>query len=130
MNVSTSSACPAVLLIIFNRPDQTRRVMEAIRKAHPSRLYIAADGPRERPVGEVEACESARTVAMKIDWPCEMFTLFRETNLACKLGPSTAMDWFFEHESEGIISKTTPCRTHPFSASVRPCWSIIGMMSG
>jgi hypothetical protein len=103
MNVSTSSACPAVLLSIFNRPDKTRQVMEAIRKAHPPRLYIAADGPREGRAGEVEACEAARTITMKIDWPCEMFTLFRETNLGCKLGLSTAMDWFFEHESEGII---------------------------
>src|SRR5882757_4165294 len=37
----------AVLLVIFNRPKTTQLVFEAIRKAKPPRLYIAADGPRK-----------------------------------------------------------------------------------
>lgn len=37
----------AVLFLIFNRPDTTAQVMEAIRAARPSRLYVAADGPRD-----------------------------------------------------------------------------------
>ena len=36
-----------VLLITFNRPDTTRKVFDAIRKAKPSKLYIFNDGPRE-----------------------------------------------------------------------------------
>src|SRR5688572_15594385 len=40
----------AVMMIVFNRPDQTRKVFERIREARPKRLYIAADGPRaDRP---------------------------------------------------------------------------------
>ena len=31
---------------IFNRPDTTAQVFDAIRQARPPRLYVAADGPR------------------------------------------------------------------------------------
>jgi hypothetical protein len=30
-------------------------------------------------------------------------TLFRDRNLGCRAGVSSAIDWFFEHEEEGII---------------------------
>ena len=35
----------AVLFLVFNRPDTTRKVFEAIRQAKPPRLYVAADVP-------------------------------------------------------------------------------------
>ena len=38
-----------------------------------------------------------------MDWPCEVKTLFRESNLGCKYAVSSAIDWFFENEAEGII---------------------------
>ena len=34
----------AVLIIIYNRPDTTKRVFDIIKKVKPKRLYIAADG--------------------------------------------------------------------------------------
>jgi hypothetical protein len=97
--VMTSSA---VLFLIFNRPDTTALAMEAIRHARPPRLYIAADGPRERP-GEREQCDEARRTATAVDWPCEVNTFFREGNLGCRIAVSTAIDWFFEREEEGLI---------------------------
>ncbi|MGH9841364.1 MAG: glycosyltransferase family 2 protein, partial [Blastocatellia bacterium] len=35
-----------VALIIFNRPDCTARVLEAIARAKPAKLFVIADGPR------------------------------------------------------------------------------------
>jgi hypothetical protein len=95
-------ACPPCLLIVFNRAKATRQVMEAIRAARPTRLYVAADGPRDRP-GERELCEETRRIALAVDWPCEVRTLLRETNHGCRVGVSAAIDWFFEHEEEGVI---------------------------
>jgi hypothetical protein len=91
-----------VLLLIFNRPDTTARVMEAIRGARPQRLYVAADGARNI-AGEHEQCKEARCIATAVDWECEVKTLFRDVNLGCRFGVSTAIDWFFSHENEGII---------------------------
>jgi hypothetical protein len=92
----------AVLFLVFNRPDTTCQVFEAIRRARPVRLYIAADGPRDR-LGEKELCEEVRHIATAVDWPCEVSTLFQEVNLGCKHAVSDGITWFFQHEEAGII---------------------------
>jgi hypothetical protein len=93
---------PPVLLLVFNRPDHLRSVMAALRLAKPKKLYVAADGPRQK-AGEFEACEEARAVATQIDWQCDVQTLFRDGNLGCRVAVSTAIDWFFTCEEQGII---------------------------
>ncbi len=54
----------AVLFLVFNRPDTTKQVFEAIRKAKPPKLYVAADGPRADKPGEAEKCEEVRRIAV------------------------------------------------------------------
>ncbi|MBA4056199.1 MAG: nucleotide-diphospho-sugar transferase [Marivirga sp.] len=98
-----ASLSTPVLFIIFNRPETTQLVFEAIRKVRPPRLYVAADGPRPNVTTDKARCEQARKIVDQIDWPCELKTLFRENNLNCGKGPASAMTWFFEHETEGII---------------------------
>jgi hypothetical protein len=94
----------AVLLLVFNRLDTTQQVFQAIRKAKPPRLYIAADGARINKDGEVEKVLSIRDyIIQNIDWKCKVETLFREKNLGCKYAVSGAITWFFEKEEQGII---------------------------
>ena len=103
----------AILFLVFNRPDVTKRVFETIRQANPPRLYIAADGPRKDKEGEVEKVQAVRSYIMtNIDWDCEVKTLFRENNLGCKHAVSEAITWFFEHEEQGIILEDD-CLPHP-----------------
>ena len=92
-----------ILFMVFNRPAVTKEVFNAIRDAQPPKLYIAADGAREDKVGEVERCKGVLDIVSKVDWPCEVKTLYREKNLGCKVAVSTAIAWFFEHEPEGIV---------------------------
>jgi hypothetical protein len=92
-----------VLFCIFNRPETTGRVFELIRRARPERLYIAADGPRPRKPGEDALCTQTRLIAQEVDWPCTVHTLFRKSNLGCARAVSSAITWFFERESEGVI---------------------------
>ncbi len=101
-----------VLFLIFNRPDTTAQVFEAIRQAKPPRLYVAADGPRKGRAGEVGRVAKAREIALAVDWPCEVRTLFREVNLGCKCAVSTAITWFFTQEEQGIILEDD-CLPHP-----------------
>lgn len=93
----------AVLFLIFNRPDTTQIVFEEIRKAKPPRLYVAADGPRSGRECEFEICLQTRSIVESIDWECEVKTLFRKGNLGCRAAVSSAIDWFFENEEEGLI---------------------------
>ena len=94
---------PPVLFLIFSRPSTTEIVFEEIRKAKPTKLFIAADGPRKHKPGENEKCEAARAIVSKIDWDCEVKTLFRDENLGCGRAISGGINWFFEHVEEGII---------------------------
>lgn len=103
---------PAVLFIIFNRPETTQRVFEAIRLAKPSRLYVAADGARENKAGENELCEQTRKIIQNIDWQCDVKTLFQKENLGCGKAVSKAISWFFENEEMGIILEDD-CLPHP-----------------
>jgi len=92
-----------ILFLIFNRPETTFLVFEAIRQQRPQFLYIAADAPRQERPQEKEKCELARSIVNKIDWPCEVKTRFLSDHLGCKYGVSSAISWFFEQVEEGII---------------------------
>ena len=92
-----------ILLLIFNRPDTTQAVFDEIKTAKPSKLYIAADGPRGSKPGEKELCQRTIESVSNIDWECEVKTLFRDENMGCKEAVSSAITWFFNHEEEGII---------------------------
>lgn len=115
MTEALSKSCvlnTPVLFLIFNRPDTTAQVFEAIRKAKPPRLYVASDGPRADRDGEAEKVAKVREIATAVDWHCEVKTLFREENLGCKYAVSGGITWFFEHEEQGIILEDD-CLPHP-----------------
>lgn len=90
-----------ILLVIFNRPEYTKLVFEEIRKQRPTTLFIAADGPRTP--SEEAVCRETRAIVGNIDWPCDVKTLFRETNFGFAQAEKLAFDWFFENVEEGII---------------------------
>ena len=92
-----------ILFVIFNRFDTAKQVFERIKEVQPSKLYIAADGPRENKVGESEKCQQVRDLVKLIDWNCEVKTLFRDKNLGCAKAVSGAISWLFENEEMGII---------------------------
>lgn len=112
--VSPAPLQTAVLFLVFNRPDTTRQVFEAIRQAKPPRLYVAADGPRTSREGESERVAQVRKIATEVDWPCEVNTLFREKNIGCKRAVSGGISWFFEHEEQGIILEDDCLPNHDF----------------
>jgi len=91
-----------ILFLIFNRPDTTEQVFEQIKKLRPKKLFVAADGGRTPE--EKEICEQARKIVIdRVDWDCELHTLFREENLGCKRSVASAISWFFENVEEGLI---------------------------
>src|SRR5262245_3642666 len=92
----------AVLFLIWNRPALCRTVMDAIRAARPRRLYVAADGPRDEEYDRA-LCEETRKIATCVDWECNVRTILRDKNLGCGQAVSSAIDWFFKNEEEGII---------------------------
>ncbi len=94
---------PPVLLLAFNRPENTQKVFEAIAQAKPSQLFFAVDGPRIGNKVDLEKSEQVKKIIEQVNWPCEVKTLFHEKNIGCKLAVSGAITWFFEHVEAGII---------------------------
>jgi hypothetical protein len=92
-----------ILFLVFNRPEPTRQVFQAIREYQPSHLFVAADGPRPQASGEWRLCAETRAILKEVDWQCEVHTLFRDHNLGCGAAVSEAITWFFDQVEEGII---------------------------
>lgn len=92
-----------VLVMAFNRPDHLATLLERLREVQPTRVFLAVDGARTGRDGEAERVQACRDLAGTIDWPCEVHTLFQETNLGCGLGVTTAITWFFDQVERGII---------------------------
>jgi len=90
-----------VILILFRRPETTRRVFEAIRQARPPKLYIVADGARGP--DDDASCESARAIVANIDWPCEVIRDYADTNLGVAKRVSSGITGAFRHYEEAII---------------------------
>ncbi len=101
-----------VVLIIFKRPELTRRVLDAIALARPRKLFVVADGPRPDRPGEREACEAARAVIDRVDWDCEVFKNYSDVNRGCGRGPATAVSWALGQVEEAIILEDD-CLPHP-----------------
>jgi hypothetical protein len=92
-----------IAFIIFNRPDTTEKVFQAIRQAQPQKLLVIADGPRVDRPNEAEKCAAARDVIDRVDWDCEVLTNYSDINLGCKLRVSSGIDWVFSEVEEAII---------------------------
>jgi hypothetical protein len=92
-----------VAFFVFNRPSTTRRVFEVIARAQPAKLLLIADGPRQHREGEAEACRQVREIVARVDWPCEIFRNFSESNLGCQERMISGLSWVFSSVEEAII---------------------------
>jgi hypothetical protein len=93
----------AVAFILFNRPETTTQVFEAIRQAKPPLLLVVADGPRPDVIDDIEKCKAARSVIDRVDWDCEVLTNYSDVNLGCGLRIATGITWVFEQVEQAII---------------------------
>jgi len=104
MTDSTFKLTTPVAFIIFNRPDTTKRVFEAIREAKPEKLYLISDAPREgREDDEAKVAETRAYVEEHIDWECQVKKNYATENMGCKMRVSSGITWVLEQEEDTII---------------------------
>ena len=103
-----------ILLITFNRPNHTRKVLERILEAQPRELYVFQDGARKERPEDAEACEAVRKVIEELTSKSDvhLHTNYSSVNLGCGPGPATAISWFFSEVEEGIVMEDD-CLAHP-----------------
>lgn len=90
-----------VLLVIYRRPEATRSVFEAIARAKPRRLFIAADGPASP--DDRHACAETRATVNLVDWPCDVSRDFSDVNLGLNRRMISAIDWIFGQSDTAIV---------------------------
>ena len=88
-----------VLLLIHRRPAPTEQVFDAIRKARPPALLVAADGPSDDP----QCQETRNLVLLHVDWPCAVETRLLKENEGCKRAVAGALDWAFSRHQHLIV---------------------------
>jgi hypothetical protein len=92
-----------IVFLIFNRPETTLRVFEAIRRARPTKLLIIADGPRLNNPKDYNNCVASRSIVEQVDWDCNVHRNYSDINLGCKQRVISGLNWVFEKVTEAII---------------------------
>jgi len=90
---------PPILLLIYNRPEHTRLVLQRLRELGITDLYVSADGPKDST--DIVACRNAQD-ACRITG-MNLISNFRTTHLGCKNGVISGINWFFNYVESGII---------------------------
>lgn len=101
-----------IAFLVFNRPETTRRVFDAIAAARPSKLLVVADGPRPTHPGDAQKCAVVRAIIDQVDWDCQVLTNYADTNLGLRRRVSSGLDWVFEQVESAIILEDD-CLPHP-----------------
>jgi hypothetical protein len=93
-----------ILLITFNRPEHTAKVLVSIKKQRPERMFVFRDGPRLDFPDDAQKCSAVdKLILREIDWDCELETCIEPKNLGCGYGPAKAITWFFDQVEQGIV---------------------------
>lgn len=92
-----------IVLIVFNRPDFAKRLIDALRLIKPDKIYVVADGPRQDHPEDIPRCEATRLMIGGIDWLADVKTRFLDTNAGCGRTPSEGISWVFEDAESAII---------------------------
>jgi hypothetical protein len=116
----TTNEAP-VLLITFNRADNTCKVFDKIREAKVKKLYVANDAPRIGNKDDEANRNQIRELLNKIDWDCDLHTLFHEKNQGNGFGPVAALNWVFENEEKAIILEDDCVPSIPFFEFCNHC---------
>lgn len=91
-----------ILIIVFNRPELTKKLIKSLRLLKPHKIYIVADGPRN--TNDFNLCQKTRNLfETEIDWECQLIKKYQENNIGVKFNVYQGIDWFFSLEEKGII---------------------------
>jgi len=92
-----------VLVIIYKRAETTRKVLEALAKVKPKRIFVSANAPNPSNSADPAKVQEVRDLFDNLPWECEVTKLFRTEHLSAKLSISGGISWFFSQVEEGIV---------------------------
>lgn len=93
----------AVLIIFFARDKQFKQVFERIKEARPRVLLLYQDGPRVNRQDDIAGIKKCREIAENIDWDCEVYKYYQESNVGCDPSEFIAQKWAFSIVEKCIV---------------------------
>jgi hypothetical protein len=99
--MSEALATP-VAIFLYNRPAETRRLLDSIRRASPRRLYVIADGPRDDRQDQ-QRCRDVRELVEQAELATEVRLDFATVNMGNRARLLSGIDRVFEREAEAIF---------------------------
>src|SRR6185312_9848046 len=90
-----------VVLIIYNRPKETKHVFEAIKQSKPTTLYIFADGGEDEK--DIILCKEAQSIINDVDWEVDLKVNISTINMGCVPRIISALDEVFKKEKTAIV---------------------------
>ncbi|MCA9652383.1 MAG: glycosyltransferase family 2 protein [Myxococcales bacterium] len=92
-----------IVLLAFNRPDATRKVLEIVLAQRPRTLYVVADGPRPEVPSDVETCRATRALFDDLPAEVELHRLYSEGNMGVRRRVASGLDEVLEREEQAVI---------------------------
>ena len=93
----------SVLVLAFRRPDKLYETLAALKVNRLGKVYIHIDGPRYGVAEDAAAVAACFEVANQFTWDCPSEIRLLPQNGGLGLGVLQGINWFFEHETKGII---------------------------
>ena len=91
-----------VVLLLFKRRDAALRIIDRLRAAEVSKLYILADQGRNKAERE-KVWETRTAVEQAIDWDCEVIKDYAEENRGVYGNIALGAKWVFAREKWAIF---------------------------
>jgi len=101
-----------IAYIVFNRPQHTEKSFAVLREQRPPQLFIIADGPRPAHPTDAARCAAVREIVELVDWPCEVYRNYADSNFGLKRRVSSGLDWVFGQVERAIVLEDD-CVAHP-----------------
>jgi len=90
-----------IVMLIYNRPAETKRVFETIKSLKPTKLFIVADGPKN--AFDRKDCDVARKIVEDVNWEVDMQRNVSDKNMGCAKRTASGLDWVFSKTDKAII---------------------------
>lgn len=92
-----------VALVIFNRPEKTKKVFEQIRIQKPRQFFVISDGPRAGFQADDELVAASRQIIETVDWPCDVTRIYSDSNLGCRARIVSGLNQVFTSVDSAIV---------------------------
>lgn len=92
-----------VLIVTYARPEGVKRLLETSYASGAREIYIAIDGPRNDAVATKQLAIMNVIKDFEADKHLTLRVWQRNSNLGVAVGVITAIDWFFQNVSAGLI---------------------------